>query len=331
LLKRKGWCEQTRDFGVLNAPGKAGTPTMGGVLIYGAIATTALFWCKLTTGFTWIPLLAGLVLGGMGFVDDLWKIRGQSSEAGVPRSMKYAVQMAVGAVVALLLLSEATSPIAAEEVRRSLFVPFLQNGIGLGWLMIPWVVAFMVAASNSVNLTDGMDGLATVPVIFVALVLGAFGYITGRVDFAEYLGYFPVVGEDGRTLFGLANAGELMVLAAAVAGAAVGFLWYNAHPAAIFMGDTGSMALGGLLGSMAVIARQEFIFVIAGGLFIVEGACGFIQDYIGLKLLGRRIFFRAPLHTNMLHSGTAETKVTLRLWIISALFAILALCTMKLR
>jgi len=331
LLKRKGLCEQTRDFGVLNAPGKAGTPTAGGMLLFGAIAASSLVWCKLTTAFVWVPLMAGAALGAVGFVDDLWKIRGKSSEAGVSRKVKYAAQFAVGAAVALLLLSESTSPVAAGETRGALFLPFIQRGAYLGWLMVPWLMVFMVAASNSVNLTDGMDGLATVPVIFVALVLGAFGYITGRVDFAEHLGYFPVAAESGETVFGLADAGELMVLAAAVAGAAVGFLWYNAHPAAIFMGDTGSMALGGLLGSMAAIGKQEFIFFIAGGLFVLECASGFIQDYIGLKLLGRRIFFRAPLHTNMLHSGTAETKVTVRLWIVSGLFAVIALCTMKLR
>jgi len=201
----------------------------------------------------------------------------------------------------------------------------------LGWALIPVILVFMIAATNSVNLTDGMDGLAAVPVIFVALVLGAFGYITGRVDFAEYLGYFAHTDPSGIVIYGLADAGELMVLGAAIAGATVGFLWFNAHPAAIFMGDTGSMALGGMLGAMAVIGKQEVIFFIAGGLFVLECATSFVQHYIGLRFLGRRIFFRAPLHHNMLHNGIAETKVTVRLWILSGFFAVLALCTLKLR
>jgi len=331
FLKARGLCEQAREFGGLNTSGKAGTPTMGGVLIYAVVVVGAIFWCKLTTSFTFIPLLAGLGLGVVGFVDDLWKIRGKSSEAGISRGIKYAGQMIVAALVAWLLLSDSFSPIKSEATRWSLYLPFARSGLHLGWVLVPAILAFMVAAANSVNLTDGMDGLAAVPVIFVALVLGAFGYITGRVDFAEYLGYFESANASGRAAYGLADAGELMVLGAAIAGAAVGFLWYNAHPAAIFMGDTGSMALGGMLGSMAVIGKQEVIFFIAGGLLVLETATSFIQHYIGLRLLGRRIFFRAPLHHNMLHNGIAETKVTVRLWILSGFFAVLALCTLKLR
>ena len=330
FLKAKGLCEQARDFGGLDAAGKAGTPTMGGVLIYGAVLVGAVLWCKLTS-FMFIPLLAGLGLGAVGFVDDLLKIRGKSSEAGISRGIKYTGQIAVAVLVAALFLSDLFSPVRNDAVRASFYLPFVKAGIHLGWAYVLLVIVFMIAASNSVNLTDGMDGLAAAPVIFVALVLGAFGYITGRVDFAEYLGYFPNDGPAGGTVYGLKDAGELMVLGAAVAGATVGFLWYNAHPAAIFMGDTGSMALGGMLGSMAVIGKQEVIFFIAGGLFVLECGSSFIQDYIGLKLLGRRIFFRAPLHHSMLHKGAAETKVTVRLWILSGLFALLALCTLKLR
>ena len=331
FLKARGLCEQARDFGDLSGPGKAGTPTMGGVLIYAVVLLGAVTWCKLTTGFTLIPLAAGLGLGAVGFVDDLWKIRGKSSEAGISRGIKYAGQFIIGGLVALLFLSDSFSPIEAAATRSSLYVPFLKHGIYFGWAYAAVILVFMIAASNSVNLTDGMDGLATVPVIFVALVLGAFGYITGRVDFAEYLGYFPRASAASDTAYGLAHAGELMVLGAAIAGAGVGFLWFNAHPAAIFMGDSGSMALGGMLGSMAVIGKQEVVFFIAGGIFVLECASSFIQDYIGLRIFGRRLFFRAPFHHNMLHKGVAETKVTVRLWILSGFFAVLALCTLKLR
>lgn len=332
LLKARGICEQARDFGGLNAPGKAGTPTMGGILIYGCVLVSAIFWCRLDTNFTVIPLLAGFALGLVGLVDDLLKVRGQSSEAGTSRGIKYAGQLCVGVTVAILFLSEGTSPIDHEATRWSLFAPIFRNGLYVGSAYVLVILAVMIAASNSVNLTDGMDGLAAVPVIFVAAVLGGFGYITGRIDFATYLGYFPATWpQTGQVSYGLPLSGELMVLAAAIAGAGVGFLWFNAHPASLFMGDTGSMAIGGMLGSMAVVSKQEALFFIAGGLFVMEAASTLIQDYVGLKLLGRRILFRAPLHHNMLHRGTAETKVTVRLWIVAGLFALLALCTLKLR
>jgi phospho-N-acetylmuramoyl-pentapeptide-transferase len=304
---------------------------MGGVLIFAVVAASALFWCKLSTTFTIIPLVCGLGFGAVGFADDLLKIRGKSSEAGVSRSVKYAGQILMALLLAALFFSAASSPIADSTVRWSLYAPLVTSGVSLGYAYVAVVIVFMVAAANSVNLTDGMDGLAAVPVIFLALVLGAFGYVTGHAVFAEYLNFFPVADSGGQVAYGLPDAGELMVVAAAIAGAAVGFLWYNAHPAALFMGDTGSMALGGMLGSMAVIGKQEAIFFIAGGLFVLECASSFIQDYIGIKLLGRRILFRAPLHHNLLHNGTAETKVTVRLWILSGFFAVLALCTLKMR
>ena len=332
LLKAKGYCEPSRDFGSLAASGKAGTPTLGGILIYLVVLATAILWCKFSTSFTFIPLIAGVGFGTIGLMDDLRKIRGKSSEAGISRRAKYAGQIVMGAMVAFFFLHPFFSPISSTATRESLYLPLWHGGLCLGLGYAAVILVFMVAASNSVNLTDGMDGLAIMPTILVALVLGAMGYITGRVDFAEYFQFFPGIDPaTHRMAYGLKEAGELMVLGAAVAGAGVGFLWFNAHPATIFMGDTGSMALGGMLGSMAVLSKQEVLFFIAGGLFVLECASSFIQDYIGLKILGRRIFFRAPLHHNMLHNGIAETKVTVRLWILSVFFAVLALCTLKLR
>jgi len=330
LLKAKGYCEPSREFGSLAASGKAGTPTLGGIMIYLVVLASAILWCKFTTSFTFIPLIAGVGFGTIGLLDDFRKIRGKSSEAGISRRAKYAGQIIMGALVAFFFLHPFFSPIQPYATRTSFFLPFVEGGIHMGVAYVCVILVFMVAAANSVNLTDGMDGLAIVPAILVALVLGALGYITGRVDFAEYFHFFPHA-EGARTAYGLKESGELMVLSASIAGAGVGFLWFNAHPATIFMGDTGSMALGGMLGSIAVISKQEVICVIAGGLFVIEVASSFLQENIGFKMLGRRIFFRAPLHHNMLHKGTAETKVTVRLWIISVFFAVLALCTLKLR
>jgi len=331
FARRRGLCEQARNYAGLAASGKAGTPTSGGLLIYASVLVAALMWCRLDSAFIVIPLAAGLMCGTIGLTDDLQKIRGGSSDTGVSRGVKCAVQIAIGVAVAGLLFWEATSPVEHAVVRQSLYLPFLRGGLYLGAFYIIIIVGFFVAASNAVNLTDGMDGLAIVPTVFVAVVLGAFAYITGRVDYAEYLSYFPVEVSPGSIEYGLRGAGELTVLCSAIMGAGVGFLWFNAHPASLFMGDTGSMALGGLLGSIAILSKQEAIFVIAGGLFLLEIGSSFIQDYIGLRVLGRRIFFRAPLHHNMLHKGVAETKVTVRLWIIAAFFAVLALCTLKLR
>jgi len=190
----------------------------------------------------------------------------------------------------------------------------------------------MIISTNSVNLADGMDGLATVPAIFVFLVLAVFAYIIGHPGHAPFLQFFPRIDHLGCEVNQhLVGAGELAVLCCACAGACAGFLWYNAFPATVMMGDTGSLALGALLGSVAVLIRQEGIFIIAGGVFIIEIASAFVQDYIGLKLLGRRVLFRAPFHSSLLHRGISENKVTVRLWILSAAFAVIALAMLKLR
>jgi len=171
-----------------------------------------------------------------------------------------------------------------------------------------------------VNITDGLDGLAVAPAMLVGLVLGVFAFVVGDAGIAEKLWYRYVPGTD-----------ELTVFCSALVGAGAGFLWFNAHPASVFMGDTGSLALGGILGTLALLTRQEIVFFVAGGIFVVEAGTSFIQDYIGLKLLGRRIFFRAPYHHSLMHQGLSETKVTIRFWILSAIFAVMALSTLKLR
>ncbi len=322
LLRRAGARDQGRTFGGLNVASKEGTPTMGGLLILAGLAAAALLWCDLANQQVRIVLAAALYFGAIGAFDDILKVRHRSNERGLARHWKYAAQIAFGVLVGALVLSTDSSPYDDPRVARTLTVPLSSQGLYLGWGYFFFAVVFMVLSSNSVNLTDGLDGLAIVPAVFVAGVLGVFAAIVGDKDLhaALKLGFNYLEG-----------CSELVVFCAALAGAGAGFLWFNCHPASVFMGDTGSLALGGILGTLAILVKQEIVFFIAGGIFVVEAGTSFIQDYIGLKLLGRRIFFRAPYHHSLMHQGYSETKVTVRFWIISAIFAIMALATLKLR
>jgi phospho-N-acetylmuramoyl-pentapeptide-transferase len=332
FLRRRGVSEQSRHYSQLNRRLKSAVPTMGGAVFLSAIVASALLWCDPTSRFIQIVLLVGVGAAAIGALDDLAKIRGGHNDSGLSRNAKYAAQILLGAGLAVALLSPLTSPIQAETVRESVYVPFVKPGLQIPLFTFVAVVLFFVFASNSVNLTDGMDGLATVPSMLVFIVLGAFAYLLAREDYAPFLQYFPYPDESGKTVMhNLPGAGELIVLCAAGVGSLAGFLWYNAFPATVMMGDTGAMGLGSLLGSIAVLLRQEAIFLLAGGVFVIEIASSFVQDYIGLKLLGRRILFRAPYHSSLLHQGVSENKVTVRLWILAAAFAGVALATLKLR
>jgi len=319
LLKRHGACDAGREIGGLNAIGKEGTPTMGGVLILIGLFSSALLWCDLGNPQVLIVMGAALFFGGVGAWDDILKVRHKSNERGLSRGAKYLSQIAFGLIIGALFLIEPLSPFT-PEVARTLTVPLYRDGLYLGLLCLPVTVVFIVLASNSVNITDGLDGLAIAPAMLVGLVLGVFAFVVGDETQAGKLWYHYVPGTD-----------ELIVFCAALVGAGAGFLWFNSHPASVFMGDTGSLALGGILGTLALLTRQEIVFFVAGGVFVVEAATSFIQDYIGLKLLGRRIFFRAPYHHSLMHQGVSETKVTIRFWILSAIFAVMALSTLKLR
>ena len=332
FVRRRGWVDRPMQYGGLNVLTKSGVPSMGGAVIMGATLLSALIWCRVASGYVLIALATGVYFAVVGALDDLGKARGAGSSAGLSRRAKYAAQIGLGGLLALLILWPAVSPIREPDVARSLYLPVTDRGLFLGLAMAPFIVFFIVFSSNSVNLTDGMDGLAIVPVIFVAVVLGLFAYLASNVTYSEYLHLNRYVKPGGKAVYHtLRGAGELTVLCSAIAGSGVAFLWYNAHPASIFMGDTGSLALGGMLGAVAVLIRQEAIFFIAGGLLVAELGSSFIQDYIGLKLLGRRILPRAPLHLTLLHHGTGETKVTVRLWIISAACAVIALATLRMR
>ena len=331
LLRRQGITDRPKPFGGLNVLTKSGVPTMGGALILASTIASAALWCQVTSRFVLVAVAAGVYFAVVGAIDDVRKARSTRSEGGLSRGAKYAAQIAFGAALAVVMMLPETAPIPLGSIARTLYLPFIRSGIYLGLGIVPLVIFFIVFASNSVNLTDGMDGLAIMPVIFVAIVLGLFAYLGGRVDYSEYLRLYSYQFGTTTEYYTLRGSGELMVLCAATVGGGAAFLWHNAHPASLFMGDTGSLALGGMLGTIAVLIRQEAIFVIAGGLFVAELASSFIQDYIGLKLLGRRIFPRAPLHLSLLHRGTGETKVTTRLWIFAAMCALLALATLKLR
>jgi len=330
-LSRAHLTEKTRAYSPFNTPRKRTVPTMGGALIVGATVAAALLWCDIRSLFVPPILGAGLFFGAIGAIDDLRKLRGGASDRGLPAAAKLAAQFAFGALLAVWLLWPATSPIPDETIRGSLYFPFVKAGLYLGPAFGLLAILFTAFASNAVNIADGMDGLAIVPAMLVALVLGVFAYLLGSPAAVAFLQYFPVAGAEGQVIYRSLTCMEVTVICGALFGAGAGFLWFNAYPATIFMGDTGSLALGGMLGTASVMLKQEYVFLIAGGLFIVETGSSFIQQVIGLRLLGRRIFYRAPLHLALLHRGMGENKVTVRLWIVSVFFALAALSTLKLR
>jgi phospho-N-acetylmuramoyl-pentapeptide-transferase len=318
-LHRRGMVDQWRNTGVSSAFDKTGTPAMGGAIVAGCVLVSCLLWCNMSNLYL-LAVLAGMVwFGGIGLADDIAKTRARSGDGGMSETRKLLLQAGFAAGVALFLASP-WSPLPAGQA-GAFYVPFLKAPLFASlWLYLPIVFFFVVVVGNAVNIADGMDGLAIVPSVFAIGVLGFFGYLLGNAIWARYLNYpfYP-------------GTGELAVFASAFAGAGIGFLWFNAYPAQIFMGDTGSMAIGGSIAVLSVMLKQEALFLILGGLFVAEAATSQIQDKIGIRWLGRRIFMRAPLHHAMQHNGLAETKVVIRLWIVSGILALAALATLKLR
>jgi phospho-N-acetylmuramoyl-pentapeptide-transferase len=291
---------------------KVGTPSMGGVLIVASVVVSVLLWQDVTSTYTWLLLLALLGFGAIGFADDLMKIL--RKRRGISAGVKFGGQFLVSAVVAVVLFLERT------DTTTLLYIPFLKHAvIDLSWLYIPFAMLFMVWNSNAVNLTDGLDGLATGLVIMLGLSLTVIAYLTGRVDYAGYL-QIPFVK----------GGGEIAVFSLALVGASTGFLWFNAHPADIWMGDTGSLALGGVLGVIALMLKKEILLLVLGGVFLLEGFSVVIQ-VASFKLTGKRVFRKAPLHHHFEEGGWAESKVVARLWILGGLFAILGLSTLKIQ
>ena len=294
---------------------KAGTPTMGGLLILAAALIPTLLWADLTNVYAWIAVITTAAFGGIGFLDDYLKITRRSSGGLLPR-YKMGLQLLVALAVGLTLMWLASKNL----YNTRLIFPFFKQLIpDLGWFYVPFTAFVLVAWSNAVNLTDGLDGLAISTFAVAAAALTALAYVTGHREFAEYL-----------LLVRFAPAGELTIFCGALVGAALGFLWYNAHPAEIFMGDVGSLALGGALAVVATLIKQELLLVIVGGIFVIEAASVVIQ-VASFKLTGRRVFRMAPLHHHFELIGWQEPKIIARFLIVSIVFALFSLTTLKLR
>ena len=291
---------------------KRGTPTMGGVLILVAILATTLLWANLRNRYVWVVMLATAGFGLLGVWDDLTKLR---------RRRGLSMRVKLGAQVALtLLLLQIVFWQPPANWLPVLAIPFFKGWlIDLGWVWIPFALLVVVGASNAVNLTDGLDGLAIGPVIMAGGAFGILAYLTGNFKAADYLKILNVKG-----------AGELTVFCGALIGAAIGFLWFNCHPAEVFMGDAGSLALGGAIGMLAVLTKAELLLPLIGGLYVV-GAGSVIVQVASFKLTGRRVFRMAPLHHHYELSGWAEPKIVVRFWIVAFALVLLALATLKLR
>jgi len=298
---------------------KAGTPTMGGLMILAGMVGGTLLWANLTNIYIWVVLMVTLAFGVLGFMDDYDKVTKQTT-AGVSGKMKLLIQTVVAfAAVTILVIYGAVSPDTPQLSTSIAFPIFKRALLDLGWFYIVFGAFVIVGASNAVNLTDGLDGLAIVPVMIAAATFGLIAYLVGNYNFANYLQVHFVPG-----------SGEIAVFCGAIIGAGLGFLWYNAPPAKIFMGDTGSLALGGALGAVAVVIKHEIVLAIVGGLFVAEALSVMIQ-VLYFKRTGKRIFLMAPIHHHFEKLGWAESTVVIRFWIVSLILAAIGLATLKLR
>ena len=320
-LYKAGMRDVIRDYGGIGTNDKKGTPTMGGVLIVSSILFSILLWSNLASMFVWLAVASMLWFGGIGAYDDVMKVRFKNSDKGLSQKHKILLQLFFAGVLAFILYSSYTTPFSTQ-LKNTLYVPFIKNiyGIYLGWLYIPFAVFVVLAIANAVNFADGLDGLSIMPSITTGAVYGLFAYIIGNFAFAKYLLFNYVPG-----------VGEMTVIMAALFGAGLGFLWYNCYPATVFMGDTGSMAIGGLLATVVLCTKQELVFVIAGGVFVIEAFSVLLQEKIGINIIGRRFLFRSPIHHTFQHKGLPETKIVPRFWIVSIILAIVSLFTLKIR
>jgi phospho-N-acetylmuramoyl-pentapeptide-transferase len=310
LRVRQGKGQPIREDGPQSHFAKRGTPTMGGLMILIALIVSMLLWMDLTNPFVWACLAVTIGFGAIGFLDDYDKVT-KRSHKGVSGKIRLLMEFVVAGIASWLIVS---------QVSTNLYVPFFSDRyIPLGPVYYLFAATFIVGFGNAVNLTDGLDGLATMPVVVAAGALAVIAYLAGRVDFASYLG-IPHVP----------RAGELAILCTGIMGAGLAFLWFNAPPAAVFMGDTGSLALGGALGTIAVAAHHEIVLLIIGGLFVLETASVIIQVF-WFKRTGRRIFRMAPIHHHFEQKGWAESTVVIRFWIVSIILAVIGLATLKLR
>ena len=315
LLRRKqGKGQPIRDDGPQTHFAKAGTPTMGGLLILSALMVSTLMWARLDNPYVWTVVLVTLAFGLIGFADDYAKVSKQTSK-GVSSRVRFLLGLLIAALAAY-----AAARFHPEALTNKLAFPVLKNALfDIGIFFVPFGMIVIVGAANAVNLTDGLDGLAIMPVMIAAGTLGIIAYVVGNANFAEYLDVHFVPG-----------TGELLIFSAALFGAGLGFLWYNAPPAAVFMGDTGSLALGGALGAIAVCTKHEIVLAIVGGLFVVEALSVIIQ-VLYYKRTKKRIFLMAPIHHHFEKKGWAEPQIVIRFWIISLILAMIGLATLKVR
>lgn len=303
-----------RDVGPQSHLSKAGTPTMGGAMILVAVAIATLLWADLSNRYVWTVLIVTLAFGAIGWVDDYRKLIKRDSR-GLAAREKYLWQSIIGLLAAIFLYTTAETSIETQ-----LIVPFFKDitlQLGIGFVIVTYLV--IVGSSNAVNLTDGLDGLAIMPTVLVAGALGIFAYASGHSRFADYLGIPYVPG-----------AGEVVVFCGALVGAGLGFLWFNAYPAQVFMGDVGALALGAALGVVAVIVRQELVLLIMGGVFVIETVSVILQ-VASFKLTGKRIFKMAPLHHHFELKGWPEPRVIVRFWIITVILVLIGLASLKIR
>ncbi len=293
---------------------KAGTPTMGGFLILIALILSTALWADLSNGYIWAALGVTIGYGIIGFIDDYLKVT-KRHHKGLSGKLKLSLQIIIALAAALWIMKLTRDPLST-----SLAIPFFKDVLlDLGWFFIPFAAFVMVGASNAVNLTDGLDGLAIGPVLIAAAVFGMIAYLIGNSVFSNYLQVHYVPG-----------AGELSIFLGALMGASLGFLWYNAPPAMVFMGDTGSLSLGGALGTVSVITKHELVLALVGGLFVLETVSVIVQ-VISYKLTGKRVFQMAPLHHHFEKKGWAEPTIVIRFWIIATILALAGLATLKLR
>jgi phospho-N-acetylmuramoyl-pentapeptide-transferase len=307
--------EEVRRLAELHGP-KQGTPTMGGVLIIGAVFLSSLLWARPDNRFVWLVLFSMVYLGALGFIDDYLKVTKKKTD-GIPGKAKLLCQLALACVVTVVFL---TSPLL-EVQARSLYLPFFKAPVidNMSWFTFIFFALVIVGSSNAVNLTDGLDGLAIGCTVTVTFAYSLLTYAAGNFRIAEYLQvpFYPF-------------AGELTVVCGALVGAGLGFLWFNCHPARVFMGDTGSLAIGGMMGVVAICCKQELLLAIVGGVFVIE-AISVILQVISFQFTGRRIFAMSPIHHHFELVGWKENTVIVRFWILSAIFALLGLATLKLR
>ena len=314
LKRRQSQGQPIRKDGPEGHFAKAGTPTMGGALILGALLVSSLLWARLDNMYIWVVLFVTVGFGAIGFADDYSKVSKQNV-AGISGKIRLGLGFLIAmlaAIVAAQLHPEGLSEQVALPILKSTLVPF-------GLLFFPFAMVVIVGTANAVNLTDGLDGLAIMPVMIAAAALGVLAYAVGRVDFTQYLDVHYVPG-----------TGELLVFCMALIGGGLGFLWYNAPPAAIFMGDTGSLSLGGALGAIAVLTKHEIVWLIIGGVFVAEALSVIIQVF-WFKRTGKRVFLMAPIHHHFEKKGYSESQIVIRFWIVALVLAMIGLATLKVR